>query len=279
MPAKYWLTLILLSLAAVTSVGGQAQRTLVVFAAASLANAFEAIADGFEAANPGVEVLFSFGSSAELAAQIAEGAPADVFASANTAQMTNVQNANLLASAPVAFARNRLTLIVPDDNPAGIESLADLSQPGLLLVVAAPGVPVREYTEQMLALLAEDAAFGPDYIAAFRANIASEEPNVRQVAAKVALGEADAGIVYISDVTPDLREPVVSFEIPDRFVSLAEYPIAVVTGASEPALAQSFIDAVLSHAGQTSLETWGFTRAEVSRRCFGMFHVHPICIG
>ena len=133
----------LVALAAALSIGGSAQegRTLVVFAAASLTDTFEAIAADFEAENPGVDVLFSFGSSSELAAQIAEGAPADVFASANTRQMRAAQDLGRIdADAPVTFARNRLTLIVPADNPAGIASLADLAQPGLTLVVASAGV-------------------------------------------------------------------------------------------------------------------------------------------
>jgi molybdate transport system substrate-binding protein len=270
-----------LALAAALSIGSGAQegRTLVVFAAASLADAFEDIAADFEAANPGVDVLFSFGGSSELAAQIAEGAPADVFASANMRQMGAAQESGRIdADAPRIFARNKLTLIVPADNPAGIESLAGLAQPGLTLVVASEGVPVRDYTETMLSLLAEDADFGAAYVEAFRANIASEEPNARQVAAKVALGEADAGIVYASDVTPDLRESVLAFEIPDAVNTIAEYPVAVLNDTSQPELAQAFVDAVLSDAGQTALETWGFLPAAPEPVCFTLLFVIPVCL-
>jgi molybdate transport system substrate-binding protein len=259
--------------------GAQEGRTLVVFAAASLADVFEDIAADFEAAHPGVDVLFSFGGSSELAAQIAEGAPADVFASANPRQMGAAQESGRIdADAPRIFARNRLTLIVPADNPAGIESLADLAQPGLTLVVASEGVPVRDYTETMLALLAEDDAFGAVYVEAFRANIASEEPNVRQVAAKVALGEADAGIVYASDVTPDLRESVLSFEIPDAVNTIAEYPIAALNDTPQPELAAAFVDAVVSGEGQATLGTWGFLPAAPEPVCFTLLFVVPVCL-
>ena len=259
--------------------GAQEGRTLIVFAAASLTDAFEMIAADFEAASPGVDLLFSFGGSSELAAQIAEGAPADVFASANPRQMQSAQaSGRVEADAPVTFARNRLTLIVPADNPAGIGSLADLAQPGLTLVVASEGVPVRDYTEAMLALLAEDEAFGAAYVEAFRANIASEEPNVRQVAAKVALGEADAGIVYASDVTPDLRESVLSFEIPDAVNSIAEFPIAALNDTPQPELAAAFMDAVVSADGQATLETWGFIRAAPEPVCFTLLFVVPVCL-
>lgn len=273
--------LCVLALAAALVVGSIAQesRTLIVFAAASLADAFEAIAADFEADNPGVDVLFSFGGSSELAAQIAEGAPADVFASANTRQMTAAQAAGRIdAEAPVTFARNKLTLIVPADNPARIESLADLARPGLVLVIASEGVPVRDYTETMLARLAEDPDFGAAYVGAFRANIASEEPNVRQVAAKVALGEADAGIVYASDVTPDLRGSVLSFAIPDAVNTIAEYPIAALNDTPQPELAQAFVDAVVSAAGQAALETWGFLPAAPEPVCFTLLFVVPVCL-
>lgn len=270
-----------LALAAALSVGSRAQesRTLIVFAAASLTDTFEAIAADFEAAHPGVDVLFSFGGSSELAAQIAEGAPADVFASANSRQMRAAQESERVnADAPVIFARNKLTLIVPADNPAGIEALADLAQPGLTLVVASEGVPVRDYTEAMLALLAEDEAFGAAYVEAFRANIASEEPNVRQVAAKVALGEADAGIVYASDVTPDLRESVVALVIPDAVNTIAEYPAAVLNDTPQPELAQAFVDAIVSAEGQATLETWGFIRAAPEPVCFTLLFILPLCL-
>lgn len=231
---------------------------LVVFAAASLTDAYEAIADAFERAYPAVSVLFNFGGSSTLATQLLQGAPADVFASANVRQMNVVVEGERIIGEPQVFARNRLVLIVPANNSAGIESLDDLSNPGINLILAAPEVPVRVYTDTMLSLMAEDPAYGEDYQVAVLENLVSEEPNVRQVSAKVALGEADAGIVYLSDVTPDIADDVIAFLIPDEFNTIATYPIAAVEDANQPELAQRFIDFVLSDAGQDILVEWGF---------------------
>lgn len=255
---------------------GQPVRTLIVFAASSLTDAFEEIGAAFETGNPGVDVLFNFAGSSTLVAQLSEGAQADVFASANPRQMAAAQDAGRITGEPRVFARNRLALIVPADNPARIESFADLQNPGIVLVIAAEGVPVRDYTEAMLTALSADPAFGQTYVDGFRANIRSEESNVRQVAAKVALGEADAGIVYSSDVTPDIRESVLQFDIPDAFNVIAEYPIAVVEGTADAELAQSFVDTVRSDAGQETLERWGFVRGVPERQCRYLLFI-PVC--
>lgn len=242
--------------------------TLTVFAAASLANVFEDIAAAFEAEHPGVEVVFSFASSSDLAAQLAEGAPADVFASANPAQMTVAQEAGRIFGRPRVFARNRLALIVPFDNPAGITGLRDLANPGVQLVIAAPAVPVRAYTDTLLERLAADPAYGDAYRAAVLANVVSEEQNARQVAAKIALGEGDAGIVYVSDVTPDIADQVIALPILDHLNALATYPIASTDDTPHPALARAFIAFVLSEPGQIILERWNFVSLRPQRRDF-----------
>ncbi len=236
----------------------QEQQTLVVFTASSLTDAFTEIKAAFEAENPGVEVLFNFGGSSTLATQLVEGAPADVFASANSAQMEAAVAGGRIAGQPKTFVNNQLVLAVPADNPAGIHSLRDLANPGVLLVVAAPGVPVREYTDTMLERLAADASYGDSYREAVIGNIVSEEDNVRQVAAKVALGEADAGIVYLSDITPDLAQQVMTLPIPDALNTIATYPIALTNDSDHPDTAQAFVDFVLSEAGQDILAKWGF---------------------
>jgi molybdate transport system substrate-binding protein len=238
--------------------GVVAERVLTVFAAASLQDAFTEIAAGFEATRPGLKVVFNFASSATLATQLVEGAPADVFASANERQMTVVQAAGRLAGVPRPFARNRLILIVPRDNPAQISGLRDLARPGVKLIVAAKVVPVREYTEMMLDRFAALPDYGPGYRAAVLSNVVSEEANVRQVSAKVALGEADAGIVYQSDVTPDLAPQVIAFPIPDALNTIATYPIVALTEATDPTLAEAFITYVLSEPGQAVLARWEF---------------------
>lgn len=240
--------------------GVRAQDTqpLIVFAAASLTNAFEEIAIGFEAANPGVNVLFNFAGSSDLVAQLSEGAPADVFASANGRQMQAARDAGRITGWASTFAQNRLVLIVPVDNPAAITTLADVGQKGIRLVVAAEGVPIRDYTNTVLDRLAADPSYGDAYREAVLANIVSEEQNVRQVAAKVALGEADAGFVYASDVTPDISDQVIAIAIPDVLNTIAIYPIAVTNDSAQPELGQAFIDYLLSDAGQDVLVAWNF---------------------
>lgn len=229
------------------------QGEVVVFAASSLTDAFNEIAVEFAADHPGVEVLMNFASSTDLATQLAEGAPADVFASANNTQITVAADAGRIASEPVTFLTNRLAIIVPADNPAGIESPADLANQDVTLILAAPGVPVRDYSNQSIALLGD-----ADYQAAVYANLVSEELNVRQVASKIALGVADAGIVYNSDVTLDIAHQVLIIDIPDEQNVLASYPIAIVEGAPSGSLAQQFVEFVLGTEGQAILAKWGF---------------------
>ena len=238
-------------------------QTLTVFAAASLTDAFNEIGTAFSAAHPEVSVIFNFGGSSTLAAQLANGAPADVFASANNTQMKAAQDAGRIAGTPRTFVKNRLVLIVPADNPAQIQLLYDLSKPGVKLVLAAPGVPVRDYTDAMMSKLAADSGYGEDYRTAVMANLVSEEDNVRQVSAKVALGEADAGVVYRSDVTPDIAAQVIALPIPDAFNTLATYPIAVTDDSADAALAGQFVDFVLSNDGQDILVKWGFTSVRI----------------
>ncbi len=252
--------LLALLLIGLVPASAQTSQALTVFAASSLTDAFSELGTAFKAANPGTDVVFSFASSSALATQLSNAAPADIFASANNSQMTVAQKAGRIAStpAPSTFAKNRLVLIVPADNPANIQSLRDVANPGVKLVVAAPKVPVRDYTDAMLAKLAADPAYGDAYQIAFMANIVSEEDNVRQVSAKVALGEADAGFVYRSDVTPDIADQVIALPIADAINTLATYPIAITNDSANPELAQKFIDYVLSDAGQDTLVKWNF---------------------
>jgi molybdate transport system substrate-binding protein len=242
-------------------VSAQDSHTLIVFAASSLTDAFTEISIAFVDAHPDVHIVYNFAGSSTLAAQLDQGAPADVFASANWRQMLSVREAGHIAGFPRTFALNRLVLITPADNPAEVESLHNLADPGLKLVLAAPAVPVRDYTNTMLEKLAADPDYGQPYRDAVLANVVSEEDNVRQVLLKVALGEADAGIVYQSDVTPDTAADVRLFPIPNAVNSLARYPIATVASAAESELAQAFVDYVLSPEGQTIIERWGFVPA------------------
>lgn len=237
------------------------EKELIVFAASSLTDAFTEIGTEFEAANPGITVTFNFASSSDLATQIIEGAPADVFASANEKQMQNVDTAEGLGSTPIAFLTNRLVVIFPADNPGQIRALNDLGNDNRRLVLAGPDVPIRLYSDEVIAKLDANEGFEPGFAERVYANLVSEEDNVRQVAAKVALGEADAGIVYNSDITPDIADEVGRLDIPDEFNVVAVYPIAVGPFATHPEESEIFIDFVLSETGQSILQKWGFGKA------------------
>ena len=230
-------------------------RTLTVFAAASLTDAFTEIGAAFDAANPGVTTTFNFAGSQALRTQIEEGAPADVFASASGKEMdTLVTGTFVAADVAKVFLTNKLVVILPADNPAALEKLEDLANPGIKLVLAAEDVPVGKYARQALDLM--DASFGAGYKDKVLANVVSNEDNVKQVVSKVQLGEADAGIVYVSDSTaaPELK----SIEIPDELNVIAKYPIAPLVKSENADLAAQFIEYVLSTEGQAVLAKWGF---------------------
>ena len=232
--------------------------TLTVFAAASLADAFTQMGKQFDAANPGVTTEFNFAGSNQLATQINEGAPADVFASANIAQMDAVvESGRVAADAPVLFVTNRLVVVIPADNPGEIQSLQDLAEPGKLIVLAAEEVPVGRYSLEFLDKASADPAFGDSFRDDVLANVASYEENVRSVLNKVALGEADAGIVYTSDLFGVAG--IESLEIPDALNVLAEYPIAALSGSENPDVAAAFVEYVLSTPGQAVMMYFGFS--------------------
>lgn len=239
--------------------GTPVQAELTVFAAASLAEAFGELADRFQEAHPGVRVLINFAGSQQLAQQLAQGAPADIFASANEDQMEIVIAAGrVMPHSAQVFAHNRLVVIVPGDNPAGLATLQDLAQPGLKLVMAAPAVPVGSYTLDFLEKATVE--YGTTYSPTVLANVVSYEANVRGVLSKVRLGEADAGIVYTSDlsgVTDGAADAVGRIEIPDELNTVARYTIAPLADAPHPELAQAFIDLVLSSEGQSVLARHG----------------------
>jgi molybdate transport system substrate-binding protein len=235
-----------------------AERELSVFAAASLREAFEEIGAQFEEVNAGVRVVFNFAGSQQLAQQIGQGAPADVFASANQAQMEEVVATGDVASGTEqVFARNQLVVIYPGDNPANLQGLQDLARPGVRLVLAAAEVPVGQYSMEFLEKASREPAFGEGFREGVLGNVASYEENVRAVLSKVSLGEADAGIVYTSDVAGAASE-IGRMEIPGELNTIAEYPIAAIQGSGQEELARQFIEYVLSEAGQTVLARYGF---------------------
>jgi molybdate transport system substrate-binding protein len=230
-------------------------QTLTVFAAASLTNAFGEIGKAFETANQGVTVKFNFGGSQALRTQIEQGAQADVFASANTKEMDALVSGKFVAAeTSKIFLTNQLVVIMPAKNPAGLAALADLAKPGLKLVLAAKEVPVGNYALQVLDKL--NTALGAKYKDNVLKNVVSYESDVRQVVAKIQLGEADAGIVYSSDTVaaPELQK----IEIPAENNVIAKYPLAALSQSKNPELAKTFIAYVLSTKGQAILQKWGF---------------------
>jgi molybdate transport system substrate-binding protein len=232
---------------------------LTVFAAASLTDAFSEIGSNFEAAYSGVTLVFNFAGSQALRTQIEEGAPADVFASANMAEMeTLVAGGQVVSGTPRTFLTNKLVIIVPAENPAGLEKIEDLARPGVKLVLAAEEVPVGRYSRQALDQIND--YFGRDFKDQALANVVSNEDNVRQVVAKVQLGEADAGIVYTSDAVAATE--LKTIEIPAELNVVAEYPIAALTQSEHAELSEAFIAYVLSPEGQAILQTWGFSPPE-----------------
>lgn len=228
-------------------------QTLTVFAAASLADAFDEIGLAFESQHPGLDVVLNYAGSQQLARQIVLGAPADVFASANQAQMQEAVKSGRVWMEPRTFARNRLVVVVPANNPLNIDSIGDLSRTGLQLVIADAVVPAGQYTRQFLA----QASFAyPDYSARVLTNVVSFEQSVRAVLTKVQLAEADAGIVYQSDLSKSNQ--ITPLLIPDSLNATAHYPIAPLADSPLDSLARAFVDFVHTPAAQSILAQHGF---------------------
>lgn len=233
-------------------------RTLTVLAAASLKDSFSELARLFEAQNPGVTVSTSFAGSQQLAEQLNQGAPADVFASASKKYMETVVTSGRVNEGDSAtFAQNRLVVIFPKDNPAGLAALQDLAKAGLKLDLADKSVPVGQYALDFLDKALLDAAFGADFKEKVLANVVSYETDVKAVVSKVSLGEADAGIVYITDYNA-AADVLGKLDIPDALNTIANYPIAPIADSQNADLARAFVELVLSADGQAIMEKYGF---------------------
>ncbi len=228
-------------------------RELLVFAAASLTDAFTELAHAFETGHPGVSVRLSFGGSQALRTQIENGAEPQVFASADARHVQALVDQGLVGP-PVSFARNRLVIVVPKDNPAHIETLDDLPR-AERLVLCDDSVPAGAYTQQSLKRAA--AELGADFLARVEGRVASRESNVRQTLQKVVLGEADAAIVYASDAVA-AGDDVSTIEVPSAFNVTATYPVALLEKNPHPELARAFVALLRSEAGQAILTRHGF---------------------
>jgi len=241
--------------------GGEPGFTLTVLGASSLTDAFGELADAFEEQNPGTTVRTSFGASSALLAQIQQGAPADVFASADQEKMREAQDDALVAGEPETFVRNREVVVVPESNPAGIADFGDLSWPGTRLVLANDEVPAAEYALEILDNAAEDPGYGPGFREAVLGNIVSREADVRASVNRVVVGDADATFGYASDVTPGIRDRVEVVDIPENLNVIATYPIAVLEGSENKDVAREWVGFVMGEEGQRVLEKWGFEPA------------------
>ena len=229
------------------SSGSEESKTLTVYAAASLSSSFEEIGKQFEADHEGVKVKFSFGGSSDLVAQIQQGAPADVFASADTKNMDKATADDLVEGDPVDFASNTLEIAVPPDNPAGVASLEDLAKPATKVVVCAAEVPCGAATQGV-----QDAS-------GVTIKPVSEEQSVTDVLNKVTSGEADAGLVYVTDVKA-AGDKVKGITFPESSEVVNTYPIGALADSKDKDLAQEFVDLVTGDAGQKVLADAGFAK-------------------
>ncbi len=233
---------------------------LTVFAAASLTEAFQALAMAFEAKHPGTKIRFNFGGTQQLVQQIIQGAKADLLASANSKQMKIAITAGVIDTTHVGvFARNRLVVVLPRDNPARLRDLRDLAKPNVKVVLADSSVPVGQYAMQFLDRCSAPGEFGNSFKKGVLNNVVSYEENVRAVLSKIQLGEADAGIVYSSDISHDALHLIRRVDFPDRLNIIAEYPAGVVRGSGRHALAEEFLEYIRSGEAGQVLSKFGFT--------------------
>ena len=232
--------------ASTTSTSPEVSGPLIVFAAASLTESFKEMKTAFEADNPGAKITFNFAASSALVTQITQGAPADVYASADETNMKKLTEAGQNSGTPEVFAENQLEMITEPGNPKGIQSLAHLARPGVLLVTCAPEVPIGRYSAEALQK------------AGVTVTPVSYEADVKAVVTKVTSGEADAGIVYSTDVRA-AGSAGTGVKIPEAQNVIAKYPIVVTRSAPNAKAAQAFVDYVTSNDGTRTLERFGFT--------------------
>jgi molybdate transport system substrate-binding protein len=229
---------------------------LTIYGAASLKGVLDKVKTTYEAANPGTTLTISTDSSATLETQIEQGAPADVFLSADATNPKKLVDAGLAAGGAVVFAGNKLTVIVPTANPAGIKTPADLARTGVKVIAAGDAVPITKYATQVVGNLATQAGYPADFVARYAANIASKEDNVKAIVAKVELGEGDAGIVYVTDAKASTK--VATVDVPDPANVPATYAGVVVKASKNTAAAQALLAWFAASGGQAILAGFGF---------------------
>jgi molybdate transport system substrate-binding protein len=246
-----------LASAGLASPAGAQQDKIIVFAAASLTEAYNAAGPAFTK-KTGIAVTFNYGGSDTLATQIKQGVPVDVFASANDAQMKVVSDAGLIAGTPKTFAKNRLVLISPKGAAMKFASAAELAKPGAKVVLAAATVPVGGYARATFGKLSGTNGYPTDFPAAVEKNVVSNELDVKAVVTKISLGEGDAGVVYSTDVTSSVAPKLDVLPFPSAVAPDIEYPIAALKNAPNAKGAQAFVDYIVSPEGQAFLKARGF---------------------
>ena len=253
------LAVMVLALTGCTATAGTGSSSVevTVYAAASLKQVLADVRTAYEAATPGVTLVVSTDSSAALRTQIEQGAPADVFLAADTKQPQALVDAGLSMGPATHFAANRLTIIVPTPNPAGILSPADLARPGVRIIAAGDEVPITSYATESVGKLGLLAGYPDAFAAAYAANIVSREDNVKAVVAKIELGEGDAGIVYVTDAATSAG--VIAVAIPDAANVVTAYAGLVVKASDHIDRAQDFLDWLTGADGQAILTRHGFT--------------------
>jgi molybdate transport system substrate-binding protein len=241
---------------ATSSASGAPSAELTVLGAASLKSALERAKSEYESANPGTTVTISTDSSSALESKIEQGAPADVFLSADTANPKKLVDAGLADGSAVTFAANELTIIVPADNPAKITSAKDLAKDGVKVIAAGDEVPITKYAKQLVENLAKKADYPADYQASYDKNVVTKEDNVKNVVGKVELGEGDAGIVYVTDA--EASDKVKTIDVPDDANVPATYAGVVVKASQNLAAAKAFLDWLTGPQGQRIFGDLGF---------------------
>ncbi len=242
----------------VMAIDAEEPEDLTIFCAAGLTGAFNEIGQLYENAS-GIGVEFNFDGVPSLRAQIENGAYADVLVSADLRHMNALKAEGLINNSTVKiFAKNKVAVVIPNDNPANIVNLTDLARPGIMILMGTKELPVGNYARQVLDKLANDSEYGPEYEEKVMANIISEETTVNRIVSKVALGEVDAGFAFISDVDPSMAGKVTKILIPDRYNVVGDFSAGVLSQSNYPQDAKAFIDVIMSDEGQAILDKYGF---------------------
>ena len=256
LPRGLGLLVIVASVSACSASAAGNPAPLTIFGAASLKDALEAVKEAYEAAVPGTTLTIATDSSSTLRTQIEQGAPADLFLSADQKNPRTLVDAGLTDGPAVDFAGNTLAVIVPADNPAGITNPADLARLGVKVVTAGDDVPIATYADQVISKLADLPGYPANYAQAYAANIVSHEQNVNAVLAKIELGEGDAAIVYVTDAKAS--KAVATIAIPNAANTIATYAGVVVAASTKHDAAHAMLDWLAGPAGASILAAFGF---------------------